>query len=389
MSDLVLVVFLLMICKTDADALLQALSPMTDQQWLEVLVNSVQKPVISDIELPGFPPDSFQLGSVGSAGEQTLREAFTFYREIKSYAENLGIALTRDSRILDFGCGWGRIIRFFLKDVSADNLYGVDVYSQMIDYCRKLVRYGNYTTCNSLPPTEFPDASMDIIYAYSVFSHLAEPVHINWVAEFVRILKPGGILVVTTQPRRFIEFCRSLRGKTHEYQWFNCLANSFVDVEASFSDYDSGKFLFSATGGGPELHSSFYGETLIPKGYVEREWTKYLIFRDFVDDQNRLPQALIVMQKPDRYTKTDAERLEAVMTVKNARIYTLGNLLNQIGTDEDGSEAVIKAKDDHIRNLETLVKERESTLNNIYRSRGWKVLTIYYKVRDKILRRCR
>lgn len=376
-----------MVRETNADNLLQLLSPLTDQQWLKILIKSVQKPVIGDIELPGFPPDAFQLGSVGSAGEQTLREAFTFYREIKSYAENLGVALTHNSRILDFGCGWGRIIRFFLKEVCADNLYGVDVHPQMIDFCQKLVRYGNYSMCNPLPPTEFPDEGMDVIYTYSVFSHLAEPIHIKWVEEFSRLLKPGGILVATTQPRNFIEFCRSLRGKTHEYHWHNALAGSFLDTKASFEDYDNGKFLFSATGGGPELPNSFYGEALIPRGYVEREWTKYLILRDFVDDQNRLPQALIVMQKPGRDTKIDAERLETVVTARNARIHALENLLNQIGTDEDGSEAVIKAKDDHIRNLETLLKERESTLNNIYRSRGWKVLAAYYNVRDKIPRR--
>ena len=47
------------------------------------------------------------------SGSCTRRSAASFY--------------ARDSRVLDFGCGWGRVIRFFLKDVAPWNLVGVDI----------------------------------------------------------------------------------------------------------------------------------------------------------------------------------------------------------------------------------------------------------------------
>jgi len=62
----------------------------------------------------------------------------------------------------------------------------------------------------ALPPVEFPAGFFDIIYAYSVFSHLNEDTHLKWIEEFSRILKAGGLLLVTTQARRFIDFCESL-----------------------------------------------------------------------------------------------------------------------------------------------------------------------------------
>jgi organic radical activating enzyme len=43
-----------------------------------------------------------------------------------------------------------------------------------------------------------------------------------------------------------------------------------------------------------------------------------------------------------------------------------------------------KLQDEHTQYIESLLKEKEMTLNNIYRSRGWKALLIYYRVRDKI-----
>jgi hypothetical protein len=105
-------------------------------------------------------------------------------------------------------------------------------------------------------------------------------------------------MIVTTQARRFIDFCRSCRDQNPESGWYNGLANSFLDTEAALADYDNGKFLYSPTGGGPTRPASFYGEAVIPPGYVKREWTKYLTFCDFVDDPAKFNQAVIFMQKP-------------------------------------------------------------------------------------------
>lgn len=281
------------------DSILKYATHFSDQEWFEAIVKSVDNPFVDGIELPGFPPDEFQRNSIGSSGKHALSEGFNFYSEIKQYAANLGQPLSRDSHILDFGCGWGRMMRFFLKDVVADNLYGIDVDPAMIDICVNTVRHGNYSVVKPEPPTQFSNNSFDVVYAYSVFSHLSEPVHIKWVEEFSRILKPGGIMIVTTQARRFIDFCRSFRDQNHESGWHNGLANSFLDTEAAFADYDNGKFLYSATGGGIARPASFYGEAIISPGYIKREWTKYLTFCDFVDDPAKFNQAVIVMQKPN------------------------------------------------------------------------------------------
>ena len=286
-------------CKSTNAAILTYGSGMSDRQWLETLLKSLDRSVVDGIEMPGFPPEELQRQFVGMSGQQALNEAFNFYSEIKRYTGKLGVKLGRDSRILDFGSGWGRIIRFFLKDVAAENLYGIDVDSEMTDLCINTVRHGNYSAIKPLPPLEFSEGCFDIVYAYSVFSHLAEPVQIKWVEEFSRILKPGGILVATTQARSFIELCRTLRNQSNtSNNWHHALAHSFVDTEAALADYDSGKFLYSATGGGGPRDASFYGEAVIPQKYVEREWTKYLDFCDFTYDPAIIPQSLIVMQKP-------------------------------------------------------------------------------------------
>ncbi len=244
-------------------------SRVTDEAWLGLLVRSINEPVIDGVRMPRFPDDMLQTNTVGAAGEHTLREASMYFSAIKKYCAQLGRPLNSSARVLDFGCGWGRILRFFLKDCAASNLQGIDVDQELVSVCRETFPYCQFDQVNPLPPTPFSDASFDVITAYSVFSHLAEHASLAWVQEFSRLLRPKGLMIVTTQGRDFIEFCRSLRGKDNEFGWHIGLANSFVDTEAMFAAYDAGQYLYSPTGGGPARPSDFYGEALIPEGYVQ------------------------------------------------------------------------------------------------------------------------
>ena len=67
------------------------------------------------VKLPGFPENTVQRQFSGSFREQALRDVYNFYQCVKKYCVSLENLIKNGTRILDFGCGWGRIIRFFLK----------------------------------------------------------------------------------------------------------------------------------------------------------------------------------------------------------------------------------------------------------------------------------
>ncbi|MBI5640864.1 MAG: glycosyltransferase [Nitrospirae bacterium] len=48
-------------------------------------------------------------------------------------------------------------------------------------------------------------------------------------------------------------------------------------------------------------------------------------------------------------------------------------------------DAILRDKDVQIANLAATVQDKDFVLNNIYRSRGWRVLSLYYRIRDKVL----
>jgi SAM-dependent methyltransferase len=92
-----------------------------------------------------------------------------------------------------------------LRWCSPDNLIGVDIDEKCISICRKAMPYGTFVKNNVEPPLPFQSASFGIVYAYSVFSHLAQNASYKTLFELARALKPGGLVVFTTLKRGHLE----------------------------------------------------------------------------------------------------------------------------------------------------------------------------------------
>ena len=202
----------------------------------------------------------------------------------KIYEQTSGRALTTETSILDFGCGWGRIMRFFLKDIDPGRLHGTDVSEEMVAFCRREFRWGTFNRNDPFPPTKFGDGMFDLIYALSVFSHLSEDAHLKWLAEFKRILVPGGVLIATTWGREFITRCRDYRGRTDLTSTTWHLPGLFVDTNDSLSRYDNGFFCFDSSREVYGERSDWHGETCISKRYVMTHWPAFFEHLDYVDE---------------------------------------------------------------------------------------------------------
>jgi SAM-dependent methyltransferase len=270
-----------------------------DDTWLWLHTDGVNRSRAVRELLAGMPDDVTQIRFTGSAGRTTLREAFRAYRLFSELFRRHVGSWSESTAVLDFGCGWGRTIRFFLRDVEPSNLWGVDCFPEAIEICKRTNSWSTFALVDPMPPTELGDETFDLIYSYSVFSHLSEEAHLRWLEEFRRILRPGGLVIATTWQRDYIETAeeRHRQRLAKLPPGYGRPAVIFPDTEGALRDYDSGRYCHSAVGGGGPLDSSFYGETCISEAYVLQHWTALFDFVTFIDDRARCPQNVIAVRK--------------------------------------------------------------------------------------------
>lgn len=98
-------------------------------------------------------------------------------------------------RVLDFGCGAGRTLRHLLDEAA--ELHGCDLHAPSIHWLDEhLSPPLRVLQTAQRPPLPYGDGTFDLVYAFSVFTHIADG-WAEWLLELRRVLRPDGILVAT------------------------------------------------------------------------------------------------------------------------------------------------------------------------------------------------
>lgn len=236
-----------------------------------------------------MPAAAVQERFVGSSGRPALEEATAFVDRLIAEAGTD----PAQWRVLDFGCGWGRISRVLLRVCTAENLVGADVLPQSVAMCREAMALAVFRETAADRPLPFGDASFDVVTAYSVFSHLDESTFRRHFDDFHRLLPKGGLVAFTTlKPAHFA--CWVLEEKGEKYMRVH-LERARFSAGLWARRLEGGEILFVPTGGGDEvLKSSFYGQTIIPRTYLERMAGFRLVA---YHDDARLPQAFVLLRR--------------------------------------------------------------------------------------------
>ena len=280
-----------------AEAILQIIKTpkISDDEWFELQFDPTLAREKFGIKIPRLPSDDIQIGFTGLSGRQNLRQAFNFYRHTLSHCP-----LSAKSRALDFGCGWGRISRFFLRELPPKNIYVADTMEFAIECLRNIGAPFAVIHNQPRPPIHGITEPLDLVVSYSVFSHLSQEYFHAWTDHLLGLLRSGGYFVFTTRGQFFIDHLKHLHSAKEEphatlAEHIRRLKEDMPPPAEIERRYRGGEFQFYPIGGAAELTSDFFGEAFIPRSYVERHYPK-----DFVDFTEAVPHdvPIIILRKP-------------------------------------------------------------------------------------------
>lgn len=173
-------------------------------------------------------------------------------------------------KIYDLGCGCGRTAQALVRAGWQGDYTGADVVQELLDeLARQCPKYA--VLLNVTPRIVAPDASLDMVFHWSVFTHLYPGESYLYTTDAFRALKPGGKMIFS-----FLE----LEEPAHDRVWNANLDHLRIGHAAEHLD--------------AFLHRDWIRRFARDTGFIEPRFT------DGQDDRDHPPfwQSLAVLEKP-------------------------------------------------------------------------------------------
>ena len=184
------------------------------------------------------------------------------------------------SNILDWGCGCGRITRYF-KNLKNASITCVDIDSDNINWCKKYLEFGNFLTIPLHPPTSLKDNFFNLIMGISIFTHLKEKEQYEWLRELRRISADGAILLMSISSTSII--CRSNLAPSIFNSWWK---KGIYIVDYPFLDFEN-----------IIAEPDYYKAVFHTHDYIKKNWSKYFEIVAIIPACIGTLQDLVIMRK--------------------------------------------------------------------------------------------
>jgi SAM-dependent methyltransferase len=138
-----------------------------------------------------------QIGPLHADADFFLRSGRHNAVLIRDFLREQGSSVESLDALLDWGCGCGRVLRHW-GGLLSTRVGGCDIDPKMVTWCNENLPYAEVSVNALSPPLPYGDSGFDLVYAFSVMTHLSEDLQHSWLRELHRVLRPGGYLLIST-----------------------------------------------------------------------------------------------------------------------------------------------------------------------------------------------
>ena len=191
--------------------------------------------------------------------------------------------------VYEFGAASGRVLRHTCAQSDIEDIWASDLNRRHVrwlcDYLPRRVKAFHHP---SLPTLPIPDASLDLVYAFSVFTHI-DTFETAWLAELRRVLRPGGVAYLTVHDE---ETWRALRDVPPENRILSCMRKTdhFSDDQLA-GDMPGEWLVYRHTQIGPYRGLVFHSQD-----YIARIWGRFLEIVETIPRGHYL-QTVVVLRR--------------------------------------------------------------------------------------------
>ena len=210
------------------------------------------------------------------------------YLRVMEIANEFGLS---PKSVLDFGCSSGRVIRHFATQSEIPEIWGSDINRRHIRWLYEHMPMTVKPIFNHCIPTlPIPDASVDVITAFSVFTHI-DTFEIHWIAELSRILSDGGFCYLTVHNEDTWEAL----GDQIENK-LNRLVQSMIEIDSNVIEQLKGplpgdRLVYRFSQNGP-----YRAQVFLSNKHLERVWGRFFKIEKIIPRHHQR-QTVVVLSK--------------------------------------------------------------------------------------------
>jgi len=210
------------------------------------------------------------------------------YLKIMEVCERFGLL---PQSCFDFGCASGRVLRHFAVQSDCETVWGSDINRRHVRWLQEFMPDKVRPVFNHCIPTlPIPDGSVDVISAFSVFTHI-DTFETCWLAELNRILSDNGVCYLTVHNEATWEVLRKEIDNPK-----NRLLQSIHRVDPDFREKLMGpmpdeRMIWRFTDFGPYRAQVFHSNN-----YLRRVWGRFFHIEEIIPCHH-VRQTVVVLRK--------------------------------------------------------------------------------------------
>ena len=193
--------------------------------------------------------------------------------------------------VMDFGCATGRVVRHFAAHSDVPEIWGTDINQRHVRWLYEYLPMNVKPVFNHCIPTlPIADSSVDIITAFSVFTHI-DTFETHWLAELSRIMSDDGMCYLTVHNEATWKVLHKERDNEK-----NRLIQSIVKIDPDFKTQlaqpmPEGRKVYRFTQSGPYRAQVFHSNS-----YLRNVWGRFFDI-EAIMPCHHVRQTVVVLRK--------------------------------------------------------------------------------------------